>query len=771
MNVPFRPAALAILPGVFRLVTACLGLLLAASAALHADTLQVIRDSGEVRARILGDEDEDWHLEASTNLADWVTLESAGTFLGGTTHRPFRAVTPTSGDAVVFHRARRTDGLFDDQLVRTLSLTFTQANWQTRLTQGRTTGSNTVGNLALDNGAALDGIGARYRGNTSFTGMGGAGTPIKKSINLTLDETDPDGDLMGYDTVNLNNAYGDETILREAVYFGVMRQYTVCPRASLARLFINGSYWGVYSFVQQQDGDLLREWFPSSDGDRWRAPNMGGGTGGGGPPGPGGGGGFGGGASALTYLGAQIASYRNNYELKTDHSTNAWERLVHAIDVLNRTSAVELRNQLETVLAVDRWLWFLVLENAFADDDSYFNKGADYQFYFEPESGRIHPVEHDGNEAFVAGDVRLSPVQGEGNANRPVLAKVLGNPELRQRYLAHYRTVLAETFNPAYLNAVIARISARTAADIAADTRKGFTMQAYTNDLNSLRNFIAQRHAYLTNHAELKPIPPRIVEVQGPDPLPTAAAPAIVTAKVQGNGTDGVDSVWLHHRARAYGRFAAVEMLDDGAHGDRDAGDGLYGAVVPAHPAGTRVRYYVEARSAAVPHPAAFAPARAEQETYSYRVALITASNSPVVINEFMADNTLTRADPQGEYDDWIELRNLTDAEVDLTGHYLSDEPNNPRKWPFPNGTRLPAHGYLLVWADEDGKAPEGLHASFRLHADGEQLYLTDTDARLNAVLDSITFGPQAPDRSYGRTAANPDSWAIQDPTPGSANK
>ena len=67
--------------------------------------------------------------------------------------------------------------------------------------------------------------------------------------------------------------------------------------------------------------------------------------------------------------------------------------------------------------------------------------------------------------------------------------------------------------------------------------------------------------------------------------------------------------------------------------------------------------------------------------TYSYRVAITTASNSPVVINEFMASNTSTIADPQGEYDDWIELRNVTDSPVSLTGRYLSDEPNNPRKW------------------------------------------------------------------------------------------
>jgi hypothetical protein len=31
--------------------------------------------------------------------------------------------------------------------------------------------------------------------------------------------------------------------------------------------------------------------------------------------------------------------------------------------------------------------------------------------------------------------------------------------------------------------------------------------------------------------------------------------------------------------------------------------------------------------------------------------------------------------------------------------------------WALPAGTIIPAQGYLLVWADEDGKAGAGLHA------------------------------------------------------------
>jgi hypothetical protein len=136
-----------------------------------------------------------------------------------------------------------------------------------------------------------------------------------------------------------------------------------------------------------------------------------------------------------------------------------------------------------------------------------------------------------------------------------------------------------------------------------------------------------------------------------------------------------------------------------------------------------------------------------------------------------MASNTSTLADPQGEYDDWIELRNVTDHEVDLTGRYLSDEPNNPRKWPFPAGTVIPADGYLLVWADEDGAATSGLHASFKLSAEGEQIFLTDTDVNLNAVLDSVLFGPQNSDESFGRTGGDADVWAIMSPTPGLPNR
>ena len=713
--------------------------------------------------QVQGDKDDEWRFQSSSDLLNWKDAPLLGTVFSSKTNSV--PVQVNSTNSMGFYRSVKTTGLYDTMVLRTISLNFTQANWKTLLTNGRTTGSNTVCTLEMDNGITIYGAGARYKGNSSFGGMGGS-SPAKKSLNIELDYTNSASRLMGYKTINLNNAYADETIMRESLYFNVMQKYAVSPKCSLVKLYINSEYWGVYSFAQQGNADLMDEWFSGNDGDRWRAPNMGGMIGG--RPG---GGGTSASSSALAYLGTNIATYKNNYELKSDNSTNAWERLYNAIYVLNNTPAAQLRDKAEEVMAVDSWLWFLAIENMFTDEDSYYSKGADYCFYYEPESGRMHPVEYDGNESMTTSAISLSPVQGASDANRPVLKQFLSIPELRQRYLAHMRTVLKESFHPDVMIPIIDQTVALWVGAIIADTKKGFTMATYTNDLNSLKTFVKQRYSYLTNHAELKPLQPVINAVHDPVTKPLPSESPFVTAEVKGNGTEGIDSVWLYYRGASYGRFQRTQMFDDGTHGDGAANDGIFGGATTNYPAGTKVRYYVEARSSNSAKAAVFSPARAEQDTYSYRVGLAIATNTSVVINEFMASNSKTLADNQGGYDDWIELRNITSNEIDLTGLYLSDEANNPRKWAFPAGTKIPANGYLLVWADEDGSATTGLHANFKLSATGEQIYLIDRDANLNAVLDSIEFGIQYPDISYGREASNPSNWGIMIPTPGRTNQ
>ncbi|HOV77524.1 MAG TPA: lamin tail domain-containing protein, partial [Sedimentisphaerales bacterium] len=142
-----------------------------------------------------------------------------------------------------------------------------------------------------------------------------------------------------------------------------------------------------------------------------------------------------------------------------------------------------------------------------------------------------------------------------------------------------------------------------------------------------------------------------------------------------------------------------------------------------------------------------------------------------VAINELMASNANVVADEQEDYDDWIELHNYGDDAVDVAGCFLSDDPADRTKWRIPAtggaATTIPAHGYLLLWADSE--TDEGpLHANFRLSASGESVALYDPQGGL---LDQVTFRSLSPNTSYARLPDGNGSWQVcTAPTPGSSN-
>jgi hypothetical protein len=139
-------------------------------------------------------------------------------------------------------------------------------------------------------------------------------------------------------------------------------------------------------------------------------------------------------------------------------------------------------------------------------------------------------------------------------------------------------------------------------------------------------------------------------------------------------------------------------------------------------------------------------------------------------INEFMASNHTIVADEAGDFDDWVELHNAGDSAVSLAGMHLTDNLSAPAKWTFPD-TAIAAGGHLLVWADAE--STEGpLHASFNLGAaTGEQLGLYATLGGHFLAIDTLTFGHQSPDTSFGRMPDGGDTWRFfASPTPGRSN-
>ncbi len=149
----------------------------------------------------------------------------------------------------------------------------------------------------------------------------------------------------------------------------------------------------------------------------------------------------------------------------------------------------------------------------------------------------------------------------------------------------------------------------------------------------------------------------------------------------------------------------------------------------------------------------------------------VPGATGPLYINEIMADNVSTKSDPQGDFDDWVEIYNASDRAVSLAGMYLTDDLADPTKWQFPTTTlaktMVLAHHCLLVWLDGDTSAA-GLHAGFSLSAKGEEIGLADANG---VLVDALSFGRVGPDVSLGRVPDGGPSLQVLDyPTPGAGN-
>jgi len=143
-----------------------------------------------------------------------------------------------------------------------------------------------------------------------------------------------------------------------------------------------------------------------------------------------------------------------------------------------------------------------------------------------------------------------------------------------------------------------------------------------------------------------------------------------------------------------------------------------------------------------------------------------TASSTAgtLVLNEILAYNH-SAVQNSGDYSDYIELRNNGSVDLSLDGYSLTDNSLEPSKYTFPSGTTIPADGYLIVWCDKDTDA-NGLHSGFGLDDSGETILLMNG----STIVDSVTFGPQAPNVSIGRIANGTGGWQSNTPTPGEPN-
>jgi len=133
---------------------------------------------------------------------------------------------------------------------------------------------------------------------------------------------------------------------------------------------------------------------------------------------------------------------------------------------------------------------------------------------------------------------------------------------------------------------------------------------------------------------------------------------------------------------------------------------------------------------------------------------LIIYASEDLVINEVMASNITAQINPNySGFDDWIELHNKGTKTISIQGIFITDDLSDPFKWQLNMEVTLNPNSYYIIWAD--GKDFEN-HTSFKLSGNGEQIGLYHQDGR---VIDTVTFGAQRNDISFGRYPDGGEQW------------
>lgn len=698
---------------------------------------------------------------------------------------------PGSTNAAPVPRPARADqdpatpALYDDTRVRDVSMTFEQDDWLALLQANGCRSRGGPGQPApgpaadvpvtlVVDGTRLERVGVRCKGNSSL-GISGN----KKPFNLTTDAFVAGQDLWGFDVINLNNNFSDPSQLRDAIALKLLGQYMPVSRFTFARVSIQGQYIGLYSMVEQMNGEWADHWFDDSGliirGDSPVRIAFD--------------------SSTLNWKGEDLAPYKQGYEVKgkdasSDDGYVELRELIRALDApvsAGGLSDAELKEGIRRVMNVDSALWHIAGTSILAHYDSYY-VGKNFYLFRGTRDPRFNIHIWDlglafGTFGFRSGGMGGGPGGGGTSAalvdpfaqadaaNRPLIRRLLAVPEYRADYLAHYRTLLDEVFTEDWVLEVgqtyqdLVRDAAQAEEASQGRISGSFTFAQFLQNLREpiapsgggtgrpggfgmsapgILALVRERGAYLRARPDMQSPDLRLADHALSPASPATGEAATVRATFGGADAATMASAELRYRV-AGGFEASVPMTREGD---------VWSAVIPAQRAGKRVTYAL--RTAIADGRVSFFPAANWTGPFAYEVGgvdLPPAAPGDLVLNELMADNVSTITDEAGEHEDWIELYNRGTAPLSLAGLYLSDDPTDPWAFALPDRALAPGE-HLLVWCDGD-TAQGPLHAPFALSRQGETVVL----ASRTEIVDRVTFEGLGADEGFGRQPSGGNAW------------
>ena len=603
----------------------------------------------------------------------------------------------------------------------------------------------------------LEQVGFRLRGNTSRTSQ-------KKSFKLDFNHFVSGRDFYGLEKINLNGEHNDVSIIRSKLSWDIFNSIgMVATRANHIEVYINDTYYGLYISVEHIDDTFLSRNFDNGSGNLWKClwpANLG-------------------------YRGSNPSDYHpwvddnRPYDLKTNDDEYDFTQLARLIHIINNDP-----DSLEHVLDVSEFIKYLAINILTGGWDDYRSLQNNFYLYHQPNIDRflLIPYDYDntfGVDWFSVDWDNIDPYSYYliADTDRPLADIIFDNEHYRNLFSRYLQFYIDHVFNIDEWGEWIDNTKDMIYSSAYYDTYRtldyGFTYNDFINSFSAsnytnqhiktgLKEFIINRVSSLENQITFSDGNPLVYKYWIEPEIPLAG-----------------DSITIHAAAYGYPDIQNINLIvHNFTNGTYDSYSMNYEPVLNTSSPEELEDHWV----ITIPPilnvgniGIRFLSTNTEEVTgvspqigeWMIRIPSSSITEN-IFINEFLAKNNTVNVDEFSENDDWLELYNNSSDTINLHNHYLSDDLDNLTKWKFSDNDILVApNDYLLIWCDND-ESQGVLHTNFKLSSSGEFIALTNPDGQ--TIIDTLFFGTQIEDVSFGRFPDGSSQWIEMSPTPGSSN-
>jgi spore coat protein H len=358
----------------------------------------------------------------------------------------------------------------------------------------------------------LENIGFRLRGNTSRYSK-------KKSFKISFNEYVSGRKYQGVKKINLNGEHNDPTMIREKLFYDIWKKAGMVERrTSFVKVYINDSYYGLYTNLEEMEKEWLTLVYQKNGGNLYKCSYP----------------------ADLVYHGPDQQTYKDFqnstatggrvYDLQTNKSQDDYTHLVELISILDQQSGGTFASDISKILNVDHYLKALALDVATGNWDDYAYNKNNFYLYDNPTDSTFDFITYDPDNTFGVDwfgiDWATRDCRDWINKSMalPLSQKLLAIPSFYDKYKLFLDTIANTIINPdsifSHIDAMKQLIQQAAIEDTYRTLDYGYTVanfnDAFTKAIDShtpygLKPFLGKRKQSILNQLHpsgINPNPP-----------------------------------------------------------------------------------------------------------------------------------------------------------------------------------------------------------------------------------------------------------------------